>query len=98
MQSFVSEKGNPVRLFNPIFLQHDNHICKYIGIEVVLGKVFFEKKPASCEYQFVKIVNKHQRLVLDKEKINNRIFTLEMKYAVSEDTYIRVNDLLEELF
>ena len=98
MQSFVSEKGNLVRLFNPIVLQHDDHICKYVEIEVVLGKVFFEKKTASCEYHFVKIVNKYQRLVLDKEKIDNRIFTLEMKYAVSEDTYIRVNDLLEELF
>ena len=56
------------------------------------------KKTASCEYHFDKIINKHQRLVLDKEKINNKIFTSEMKYTVSEDTYIRGNDLLEELF
>ena len=65
LESFASEKGNPVRPFNPTILQCDEHISKYKRKEAVFGNTFFEKRTASCEYHFDKSVNKHQRLVSD---------------------------------
>ena len=65
LESFASEKGNPVRPFNPTILQCDEHISKYKRKEAVFGNTFFEKRTASCEYHFGKSVNKHQRLVSD---------------------------------
>ena len=59
MQSFASEKGNPVRPFNPTILQCDEHISNYKGIEAIFGNTFFEKRTTSCEYHFDKSVNKH---------------------------------------
>ena len=56
LQSFASEKGNPVRPFNPTILQCDEHISNYKGIEAVFGNTFFEKRTASCEYHFDKSV------------------------------------------
>ena len=49
LQSFASEKGDPVRPFNPIILQCDEHISNYKGIEAIFGKTFCEKRTASCE-------------------------------------------------
>ena len=65
LESFASEKGNPVRPFNPTILQCDEHISNDKRIEAVFGNTFFEKRTASCEYHFDKSVNKHQRLVSD---------------------------------
>ena len=96
LQSFASEKGNPVRPFNPTILQCDEHISNYKGIEAVFGKTFFEKRTASCEYHFDKSVNKHQRLVSDEDKIDYKILISGMKNAVS-DAYIRVKRQLEKL-
>ena len=76
---FASGKGNSVRLFNPTILQCDKHISNYKGIEVVFGNTFFEKRTASCEYQFHKRVNKHQKLVSDEDKIDYKILTLGIK-------------------
>ena len=60
LHSFASEKGNPVRPFNPTILQCDEHISNYKRIEAVFGKTFFDKRTTSCEYHFDKSVNKHQ--------------------------------------
>ena len=60
LQSFASEKGNPVRPFNPTILQCDEHISNYKRIEAVFGKTFFDKRTTSCEHHFDKSVNKHQ--------------------------------------
>ena len=62
LQPFASENGNLVRPFNPTILQCNKHISNYKGIEAAFGKTFFEKRTASCEYQFDKSVNKYQRL------------------------------------
>ena len=75
MQSFASEKGNPVKPFNPTILQCDEHSSNYKGIEAVFGNTFFEKRTTSCEYHFDKSVNKHQRLVSDEDKIDCMILT-----------------------
>ena len=53
LQSFASEKGNPVRPFNPTILQCDEHVSNYKRIESVFGKTFFEKRTASFEHQKV---------------------------------------------
>ena len=79
LPSFASEKGNPVRLFNPTISQCDEHIINYKGTEAVFGNTFFEKRTASCEYHFDKSVNKYQRLVSDEDKIDYKILTSEMK-------------------
>ena len=79
LQSFALEKVNPIRPFNPTILQCDEHISNYKGIEVVFGNTFFEKRTASCEYQFHKSVNKHQKLVSDEDKIDYKILTLGIK-------------------
>ena len=79
LQSFASEKGNPVRPFNPTILQCDEHISKYKRKEAVFGNTFFEKRTASCEYHFDKSVNKHQRPVSDEDKIDYKILTSGMK-------------------
>ena len=79
LPSFASEKGNPVRPFNPTILQCDKHISNYKGIEAVFGNTFFEKRTTSCEYHFGKSVNKHQRLVSDEDKIDYKILTPGMK-------------------
>ena len=73
LQSFASEKGNPVRPFNPTILQSDKHISNNKGIEAIFGNTFFEKRTASCEYHFDKSVNKHQRFVSDKDNIDYKI-------------------------
>ena len=49
LQSFASEKANPVRSFNRTILQCDEHISDYKGIEAVFGNIFFEERTASCE-------------------------------------------------
>ena len=97
LQSFVSEKGNPVRPFNSTILQCEEHISNYKGREAVFGKTIFQKRTTSCEYHFDKSVNKHQRLVSYEDKIDYKILTLGIKTAVSEDAYIRVKRQLEEL-
>ena len=79
LPSFASEKGNPVRPFNPTILQCNEHISNYKGTEAVFGNTFFEKRTASCEYHFDKSVNKYQRLVSDEDKIDYKILTSEMK-------------------
>ena len=79
LPSFASEKGNPVRSFNPTILQCNEHISNYKGTEAVFGNTFFEKRTASCEYHFDKSVNKYQRLVSDEDKIDYKILTSEMK-------------------
>ena len=57
LQSFASEKGNPVRPFNPTILQWNEHITNYKGTEAVFGNTFFEKRTTSCEYRFDKSEN-----------------------------------------
>ena len=79
LQSFASEKGNPVKSFNLTILKCDKHISNYKGIESVFGNTFFEKRPVSCEYHFDKSVNKHQRLVSDEDKIDYKALTSGMK-------------------
>ena len=59
LHSFASEKGNPVRPFNPTILQSDEHISNYREIDAIFGNTFFEKRTTSCEYHFDKSVNKH---------------------------------------
>ena len=79
LQSFASEKGNPVRPFNPTILQRDEHISNDKWIEAVFGNTFFKKRTASCEYHFDKSANKHQKLVSDEGKIDYKILTPGMK-------------------
>ena len=79
LPSFASEKGNPVRSFNPTILKCDEHISNYKEIESVFGNTFFEKRTVSCEYHFDKSVNKHQRLVSDEDKIDYKTLTSGMK-------------------
>ena len=94
LQSFASEKGNPVSPFNPTFLQCDEHISNYKEIEVVFGNTFFEKRTASCEYHLDKNVNKHQRFVSDEGKIDYKILTSGMKM---QSVKMRVKRQLKEL-
>ena len=56
LQSFASEKGNPVRPFNPTILQWNEHITNYKGTEAVFGNTFFGKR-TSCKYRFDKSEN-----------------------------------------
>ena len=79
LQSFASEKGNPVRPFNPTFLQCGEHISNYKGIEAVFGNTFLEERTASCECHFDKSANKHQRLASNEDKIDSKVLTSGMK-------------------
>ena len=83
LQSFLSEKGNPVRPINLTILQCDEPIINFKGIEVVFGNTFFEKRTAGCEYHFDESLNKQQRLISYEDKIDYKILILRIKNAVS---------------
>ena len=55
LQSFPSEKGKPVRPFNPTILQCDEHISNYKGIEAVFGKAFLRKEQQVVNITLIKV-------------------------------------------
>ena len=55
LQSFASEKGNPVMPFNPTILKCDKHISNYKGIEAVSGKTFLKKEHQVVSITLIKV-------------------------------------------
>ena len=55
LQSFASQKGNPVRFFNPTILQRKECISNYKGIEAVLERLSLRKKQQLVNITLIKV-------------------------------------------
>ena len=55
LQSFASQKGNPVRFFNPTILQREECISNYKGIEAVLERLSLRKKQQLVNITLIKV-------------------------------------------
>ena len=55
LQSFASQKGNPVRSFNPTILQREEYISNYKGIEAVLERLSLRKEQQLVNITLIKV-------------------------------------------